>query len=225
MTMVSEAVAAWRLDDEAIGSLVSEAQAGSQAAFADLTAEFIPLLRSSVRRWHAAARRRGGLDDADLLQEARIALMRAVGSYAVDLPGRVAFSRWLRWSVDNALRSACARGVPESPWDMSETGGGGCAAGAPTGRHDADATSSACERRLDRDALGLVASLVCDDDPGLGAVLTRVLGCDGEGDTELGRHQLAMLRHPCVRSVLVRDGGSRGEVVDELGRDEDEEPW
>lgn len=79
--------------------LLARARAGDDAAFAAIERRFVRMLRFKARRMFAP-----GLDDDDLMQEARVGLMKAVRDYRDD--GGAAFASFAALCVDRQLATA-----------------------------------------------------------------------------------------------------------------------
>ncbi|MBP5209643.1 MAG: sigma-70 family RNA polymerase sigma factor [Clostridia bacterium] len=90
------------MDQRKSESLLRAASGGDDRAFEALCEAYAPLLYASVRRYTGAAR------ESELLQEARLALYRAVRSYSPQIP-QVTFGLYAQICIRRALASRFSR--------------------------------------------------------------------------------------------------------------------
>lgn len=81
--------------------ILSDIRSGADDAFSELCDLFLPMLNAAVARFSKSG---NAVDEAELAQEARIALYRAAGTYAAQ-DGVVTFGLYARICVRNALIS------------------------------------------------------------------------------------------------------------------------
>ncbi len=98
------------MDKLQTNDLLLRVRAGDSPAFTELCSAFLPLLSSLVEEISAP---KTSFDREESMQEARLALHRAAGSYATEQDG-VSFGLYAKVCVGNALRSAKRRKTTKS---------------------------------------------------------------------------------------------------------------
>lgn len=97
-----------------IRELLSRFQGGEESAFSLLCNRYAPMLNARVRFYFGNNFKDAELDFDEMEQDARLALYRAAGAYAVD-NGKVTFGCYARACVNNALSSYCRRHKKRAP--------------------------------------------------------------------------------------------------------------
>ena len=103
-----------RVNSPEINELLGRFQGGEEGVFSELCERYAPMLTSRVHYYFGTAYKDADLDFEEMVQDARLALYRAAGRYAVS-NGKVTFGYYARACVNNALSSYCRDHKKKAP--------------------------------------------------------------------------------------------------------------